>query len=99
MKPLPLTLSQLPPLAVAASALEWRVMPPVFLTITLWDGGLVPPAKVLKLSSVGLKSIFAGPVTQLEKGEVFAPVAVAVAVTFCPPGMLNTVGVLPLASV
>src|SRR5437773_4022399 len=99
MKPLAPTLSQLPPLVVAACAVEWRVMPPVFLTITLWDGGLDPPATVLKLSCVGFKSIFAAPETQFEKGDVFSPAADAVAETFRPAGMLKGVEVLPLASV
>src|SRR2546427_4248634 len=75
-----LTLSQLPPFVVAASAFQWRVMPPVFLRITVWSGGLVPPTKALKSSCVLLKSILAGPsAKQSEKREVFSPTADAVA--------------------
>ena len=95
-----LTLSQLPPFTVAASALQWRVTPPVFLRITLWSGGLVPPTKPLKLSCVALKSILAGPsAKQSEKREVFSPAADAVAVMFWPADIAKRVGVLPLPSV
>src|SRR5947208_16688468 len=89
-----LTLSHLPPSAVAASAFQWRVMPPVFLRITVWSGELVPPTKALKSSCVLLKSICAAPATQSEKAEVFSPAADAVAVMFWPAGILKGAALL-----